>query len=95
MPSDFHFNHETDQPVLVKITKDRVSVTLADGRIISNPLEWHGWLKNAAQKQQANYELLPFSIYWPDLDEGLDIEGMLRGIRPALDADKAAALQSS
>ena len=22
-----------------------------------------------------------FSIYWPDLDEGLDIEGMLRGTR--------------
>ena len=33
-------------------------------------------------EQQANIELYADSIEWPDLDEGLDIEGMLRGIRP-------------
>jgi hypothetical protein len=59
-----------------------VSVTLADGRIISNPLDWHPWLANATLEQQASVEYHAFSVDWPDLDEGLDIQGMLQGIRP-------------
>ena len=82
MPDDFDFNYDTDRPVAVVIRDYRVWVTLADGRIIANPLDWHPWLKDATSEQQANVELNVFSIDWPDLDEGLDIEGMLRGIRP-------------
>lgn len=69
-------------PITVKIKSGKISVTLEDGREISNPLEWFPWLANATPQQQENYELLPYSIYWPDLDEGLDIQGMLHGIRP-------------
>lgn len=69
-----------EQPVGVEIKNNQVSVTLADGRIISNPLDWHPWLKNATPVQQSNVELWVFSIWWPDLDEGLDIEGMIRNI---------------
>jgi hypothetical protein len=82
MPDDFEFNHDTDRPVAVVIRDNKVWVTLADGRIIANPLEWHPWLRDASPEQQANVELNVFSVDWPDLDEGLDIEGMLRGIRP-------------
>lgn len=71
-----------DKPTAVKIENGMVSVTLADGRIISNPLEWHWWLANATLEQQANFQLRTFSVYWPDLDEGLDVQGMLQGIRP-------------
>ena len=73
---------EKDRPVAVHIQNNLVSVTLADGRIISNPLEWHPWLANASVEQQANVEYHAFSADWPDLDEGLDIQGMLQGIRP-------------
>lgn len=71
-----------DRPTAVNIHDGMVSVTLADGRVISNPLDWHFWLANATPEQQANYQLRAFSVYWPDLDEGLDIQGMLQGIRP-------------
>lgn len=71
-----------DRPVSVSIENGEVRVKLADGRLIGNPLEWHVWLANATPKQQANYELYPMSVFWPDLDEGLDIQGMLMGIRP-------------
>ncbi|MBN1966574.1 MAG: DUF2442 domain-containing protein [Anaerolineae bacterium] len=71
-----------DRPIAVEIRDGAVWVTLADGRVIGNPLDWHPWLADATPAQQANYELCPFSVDWPDLDEGLDIEGMLRGIRP-------------
>jgi len=82
MVDAFHFDRDTDRPVAVALRDGRVWVTLADGRIIANPLAWHPWLANAPGDQQQQYELYPFSIYWPELDEGLDIEGMLRGIRP-------------
>jgi hypothetical protein len=71
---------KTDRPISVSVHNGVISVTLADGRVIENPLEWHSWLAQATPEQQANYELYPFSIDWPDLDEGLDIEGMIRGI---------------
>jgi len=73
-----------DRPVAVEIDTQKrlVSVTLADGRIISNPLDWHPWLANATPEQQANVELNAFSVDWPDLDEGLDVQGTLQGIRP-------------
>jgi hypothetical protein len=73
-----------DRPVKVTVGDNQVSVTLADGRTIANPLDWHPWLKHAAPEQQANVQMLTFSVYWPDLDEGLDIQGMLQGIRPKI-----------
>jgi uncharacterized protein DUF2442 len=69
-------------PIALRIADKKITVTLADGREISNPLDWFPWLEQATAEQQANFELWPFSIDWPDLDNGLDIEGMLRGIRP-------------
>lgn len=73
---------EKDRPVNVAFTEDYVTVTLADGRRISNPLAWHPWLADATPEQRANIELSALSVDWPDLDEGLDIQGMLQGIRP-------------
>lgn len=83
MKDVFKFDPAKDIPVAVTIRDGKVWVTLADGRDISNPLEWHPWLANATPEQQATVELNAFSVDWPDLDEGLDIQGMLMGIRPS------------
>jgi len=69
-------------PIEVIITDTKLTVILADGREISNPIAWFPWLANATPQQCANYELSPFSIDWLDLDNRVDIEGMLRGIKP-------------
>ncbi len=82
MNDPFAYDAARDRPVAVRIHDGLVSVTLADGRVISNPLDWHPWLARATPQQQARVELRPFSVDWPDLDEGLDIQGMLMGIRP-------------
>ena len=71
-----------DRPIAVRIHDGLVSVTLADGRIISNPLVWHGWLANATPEQLAHVEFHTFSVDWPELDEGLDVQGMLQGVQP-------------
>lgn len=69
------------RPTEVSIHNGMLWVKLEDERVISTPLYWYPWLEKAALEQQ-NIELLPDAIYWIDLDEGLEVEGMLRGIRP-------------
>lgn len=69
-------------PIDVTFTDEDVIVTLSDSTKVSNPLAWHWWLHQATPQQRANVEYYPYSIDWPGPDEGLDIEGMLRGIKP-------------
>lgn len=73
-----------DHPVAVIIDETKITVHLADGREISNPITWFPWLLHATPAQQQNYELWPFSIDWPDLDNGIDVQGMLQGIKPRM-----------
>jgi hypothetical protein len=70
------------RPTAVMIDDGKLWVTLKDGRVIATPLDWYPWLAQATLEQQKNIELLPDGVYWNDLDEGLEVEGMLRGIRP-------------
>jgi len=93
MSDVFRFNPATDRPVDVRIRDGKVWVTLADGRVIANPLDWHPWLAQATPEQQAHVELNVFSVNWPDLDEGLDIQGMLMGVpsSPPRESESATA----
>ena len=67
----------------VSCTDDELSVVLADGRRISVPLAWFPRLLHASANERANFELLGdgFGIHWPDIDEDLSIEGLLRGAK--------------
>lgn len=66
----------------VEFADDRVYLHLADGRIVGNPLAWHPWLAMATESQRTNAEYHELSVYWPDLDDGLDVEEMIKGIPP-------------
>ncbi|HUN43986.1 MAG TPA: DUF2442 domain-containing protein [Acetobacteraceae bacterium] len=65
----------------VTITDDELVVGLMDGRTISTPIAWYPSLSNATPQQRANWEICGagYGIHWPDLDEDLSTEGMLRG----------------
>jgi Protein of unknown function (DUF2442) len=54
-----------------------------DGRSISMPLLWYPRLANATVYQRNAYELQVsgYGIHWPELDEDLSVEGLLRGAR--------------
>ena len=41
----------------------------------SMPLRWFPKLENADKTQRDNFELSPFGIHWPELDEDLSFEG--------------------
>jgi hypothetical protein len=78
-----HKVYQFVRPIGVEISEGKLKVTLEDERVISTPLHWYPWLEDASPEQQRNFELLPDAIYWTDLNEGLEVEGMLRGIRPS------------
>jgi hypothetical protein len=65
----------------VRFSDDLLIVDLMDGRTISVPLAWYPRLANATAAQRAKWERAGagFGIYWPDLDEDLSTEGLLKG----------------
>ena len=65
----------------VEITEDALNVTLMDGRMISVPLVWYPRLLNASGAQRGNWRIGGggYGIHWPDVDEDLSTEGLLRG----------------
>jgi len=75
--------HESDldagEPVEVQCTNTDLIVELRDGRVIRTPLWWYPRLLNATAAQRSHYELSPFGVHWPELDEDLSVAGMLGG----------------
>ena len=71
--------HPLAQDVL--FTDDDLIVSLVDGRKVTVPLIWFPRLLNATKEQLRNYEILGDGegIHWPDIDEDLSVEGLLRG----------------
>ncbi len=67
----------------VSINDDHLSLELMDGRAISVPILWYPRLANATPQQRNAYELSGggYGIHWPELDENLSVEGLLRGAR--------------
>ena len=65
----------------VGFTDDNLIVSLMDGRKITVPLVWFPRLSNATKSQLENYEILGDGegIHWPEIDEDLSIDGLLRG----------------
>jgi hypothetical protein len=65
----------------VKFTSDALVVSLKDGRVISVPLAWYPRLLNASKAQRKNWKIsgAGYGIHWPDIDEDLSTEGLLRG----------------
>ena len=71
----------------VSFTEDLLSVDLLDGRTITVPITWYPRLLNATPEQLEQWEVSGggYGIHWPDIDEDLSVESLLRGI-PAANA---------
>jgi hypothetical protein len=72
-----------DAPVArqVRVTSDALVVELEDGRVVSVPLEWYPRLAEGTAAERRRWELIGpgIGIHWPDLDEDISIEALLRG----------------
>jgi Protein of unknown function (DUF2442) len=66
----------------VRFEDDTLIVVLDDGRELRLALErvpWLSWLRRATPEQRANWSLEPrgFAVFWPDLDDGIEVRHLL------------------
>ncbi|MBI4124718.1 MAG: DUF2442 domain-containing protein [Deltaproteobacteria bacterium] len=59
---------------------DCLLVSLMDGREVRVPLEWFPKLKKASPSQRKNFRLIGHGagIHWPEIDEDISVEGLLK-----------------
>ena len=69
----------TTQKVVIR--NDSLTVDLSDGRSISVPLVWYPRLLHGTPDERKNWRLIGNAegIHWPDLDEDISVENLLRG----------------
>ena len=87
---------EADERVKnVRFSEDTLVVDLMDGRTISVPLVWYPSLQHATDSQRRHWQTCAagYGIHWPEIDEHLSTEGLLRGA-PAPRAQFARALST-
>jgi hypothetical protein len=65
----------------VQFTEHSLCVDLMDGRTITVPLAWYPRLSTATAEQRARWQVCGggYGIHWPEVDEDLSTEGLLRG----------------
>ena len=65
----------------VTVTKDVLTVDLADGRTVSVPLAWYPRLWHGTSLERKKWRLIGEGegIHWPDLDEDISVEHLILG----------------
>ena len=63
----------------VQINDAHLGFKLKDGRFISVPLAFYPTLALASQQEREHFEINGSSVYWPDLDADIGVEGLLAG----------------
>ena len=73
---------ETAAAKSVRVTDRELVVELRDGRVVSVPLAWYPRLAEGSPRERRRWQLLGpgIGIHWPDLDEDISIDGLLRGL---------------
>ncbi len=70
------------EAVDVVVDAHRLRIVLNDGRQVSVPLKtvsWLSWLAEATPGQRSNWVIEPggYAVFWPDLDDGVEISHLL------------------
>lgn len=76
----------------VSCSEDSFVVDLMDGRSITTPLAWFPRLLHATPEQRENWKIIGggYGVRWPDVDEDVSTEGLLRGApAPGVNRDGA------
>jgi hypothetical protein len=73
----------TPRATNVAVNDDTLTVDLEDGRTIAVPVMWYPRLAHGTPEERANCTIsgAGYGIHWPDLDEDIGVEGLLRGAK--------------
>lgn len=60
-------------------SRDALSVTLTDGRVVSVPLVWFPRLADASPRQRSDWELIGggIGLHWEAIDEDISVASLL------------------
>jgi hypothetical protein len=67
------------EPIAARVSDDRITIDLADGRSVGVPVQWFPRLLHGTPAERANYELLPGGVYWPELNADVSVAAVLNG----------------
>lgn len=59
----------------VWLDNERIFIETDKGEVKSHPFSWFPRLFKATPEERRKFELSPFGIHWPELDEDLCFEG--------------------
>jgi hypothetical protein len=65
----------------VTVNEELLAFRLEDGRFISVLLTFYPTLLMATPKERRNFEINRSSVYWPELDVDIGVEGLLVGAK--------------
>jgi hypothetical protein len=72
--------HNLDSNVHIAVFHDgQMVITQVSGNEIRFPVAENPRLANATEAQLNHVEISPFGVHWPELDEDLSFEGLLKG----------------
>ena len=61
--------------IKIWFNENHIFIQTHSGEEKSHPLAWFPKLLNATKEQREDFELPPFGIHWPKIDEDLSFEG--------------------
>ena len=62
-------------------TDTELVIKLKDGRRVAAPFWWYPRLLNASPVQRAKLEIGRFGLHWGELDEDIELAGLLLGAK--------------
>ena len=65
----------------VVLNDELLGFHLEDGRFISVPIGFYPTLALATAEERGHFEINGSSVYWPELDADIGVEGLLAGAR--------------
>src|ERR1035438_5335920 len=65
----------------VVVNDELLGFHLEDGRFISVPVAFYPTLALATDAERGRFEINGSSVYWPELDADIGVEGLLAGAR--------------
>ena len=65
----------------VVVNEELLGFHLDDGRFISVPMAFYPTLALATVDERGRFEISGSSVYWPELDADIGVEGLLAGAR--------------
>lgn len=65
----------------VVVNDELLGFHLEDGRFISVPIAFYPTLALATPEERGRFEINGSSVYWPELDADIGVEGLLAGAR--------------